>query len=632
MKKPKITLGVCALLFTVCGLTLEGCRKDPGLKSDVTQVVTEKGMLSLSKSSFDQMYAQARKSGKKEAATNLERRFPKFLSMLSTKQNVVSKTAQSFAKNTTMSGKVRSSSSGKRSDVSNSSQDPAHIPDYDVVLKELVDDEAFQALLNVEGEIEVENIIYKVTPYGTFFTDANNTEALETVFSTVALNNDYTLRLEDQTTPILMESVQVQATEYNDVRLLNNSVYFVDSFIEKELPNVDVSVFPTDEAIDPIVYGDRNGSTGTPGPSTPPDNTPTYTPDRLQTNYLSTQAVVKSPQTTDPAYQNMLEYDMEFKSGIGGFLQTFFENSTRYHNFTSKYRVSALMYDRNYGIIKTIGIKVKCQKKGWFWWNKTEAQEIRAGWDYISYVAPGTVPKISLPNYDNPPSIGAYYLINPTENPLYGIPAPFIDAYAKRYNLYGFHMKRGSNEIFTIMIPGGFVPFKPDGYAIPSSKFKDAVHSGWNALKGVLQKSAPPVGPSLVNPDANNYKFPVYSLTTNEVKYLSINDMENMPKSYSSTIERQDILDGNKIATFISPYEVKAYNTDMIDIPLDFSTVEFNFSTDPSKFAVNLTQIAKSLLTPQLADGYKVKAASVFAAVRWNNEWKGIRLYVKMKG
>ncbi|WEK18591.1 MAG: hypothetical protein P0Y49_17525 [Candidatus Pedobacter colombiensis] len=92
-----------------------------------------------------------------------------------------------------------------------------------------------------------------------------------------------------------------------------------------------------------------------------------------------------------------------------------------------------------------------------------------------------------------------------------------------------------------------------------------------------------------------------------------------------------DQLDGNKTTTFISPYEIKAYNTDMIDIPLDLSTVKFSFSTDPSKFSVSLTQIAKSLLTPQLIDSYKVKAASVFGAVRWNNQWKGIRLNVKMK-
>jgi len=634
MKNTKINFGVFILLFALFGLTIQGCRKDLRVNPVISPSVTDRGVLSLSKSTFDELYIKARKSNPQEEVTNLESRFPKFLSLLSKKENQISKTALSVSKNARMivSNKVASlSPPGSKSSLSENYTQPNTPPPYDVVLTEIVDDIAFKSLLNVEGEIEVDNIIYKVTPYGTFFTTADNIQALDSVFNEIALNNDYTLRLEDQVTPLIMQSVQVQATAYDDVRLLNNSVYFVDSFLEKDVPDVEVT-FPSDGMIDPILYPDIAGSTGSPSPVTPPENPPTYAPERLQVNYLSTSAVAQSPQSSDPAYQGMREYSMEFKKGFAGILQTFFENSTRYNNFTDKYRVSALMYDRNYGIIKTIGIKVKCQKKGWLWWNKTEAQEIRAGWDYISYVAPGNVPKISLPSNDLPPSIGAYYLINPTENPYYGIPAPYIDAYAKRYNLYGFYVKRGSNEIFTIMIPGGFVPFKPDGYDIPSSKFKDAIYTGWGALKSVLQKSVPSPMPTTVNPNANSYKFPVYALNNNgEVKYLSINDMENLPKAYSSTIKRSDVLDGNKIATFVSPYEVKAYNTDMIDIPLDLSTVKITLSTDPSNIALNAAQIAKSLLTEQLGEGYEVKGAAIFGAVRWNNQWKGIRLNVKMK-
>lgn len=42
----------------------------------------------------------------------------------------------------------------------------------------LIPDKAFGAVLNKDLEIEVAGIIYKVTPYGTFYTPANNIDSL----------------------------------------------------------------------------------------------------------------------------------------------------------------------------------------------------------------------------------------------------------------------------------------------------------------------------------------------------------------------------------------------------------------------------------------------------------------------
>lgn len=625
-QKFKALLRLVMLCACFC-LIAEGCKKEKNNSAEAIEKLKER--LSISKSTFNELYTQIRQSKSKELPLEVKNNYPRFVSLLKHEPDKVS--------NTSLSLKPSSKSLPKLAGLHDQSMLQESKPAYDEVMNELVDDKAFKSMLNIEGEIEVDNVIYKVTPYGTFFTEADNEKALNKVFKDIAVQNDYTLRLEDQVAPILMDAVQVKSTQYDDVRLLNNSVYFVDSFIEKAMPQPELSIFPSDVTLDPVLFPSNSYSNNNLPNENPQSSisTSTYALERLQSNFLKPEAIMNSPLTTDEAYKNMIEYPIEFRKGIlgmGSILQTFFENSTRYHNFTNKYRVSALMYNRNYGILKTIGIKVKCQKKGWFWWNKTDAQEIRAGWDYISYVSPRSVPKISLPSNDIAPSSGAYYLINPYEDPFYGVPAPHISSAAKRYNLYGFYMKRGSNELFTIMIPGGLVPFKPDGLAVPSSKFKNAIHSGWNVLKKILEKSAPPSGPSLTNSNPTNFKFPIYPLNGNgAIKYLSINDMENMPKAYSSTIERRDILDDNKIATFVSPYETTAYNTDMIDIPFDASSVDIKFSTDPSKPAFNFTQIAKSLLSEQLGEGYEVKGASIFGAVRWNNQWKGIRLNVKMK-
>jgi|GEM_PF-2505876 len=638
MKKNKTNLFIGIVLFSaVMGLTIQGCKKENGSSTESAMVSNSR--LKLSKSAFDDLYKQARQSDKKVISTEIKSRFPEFESLLSHDPAKLSQTALSIKSSSplmmTRKAALQASLGGNLKITSNTGGDGPmeQTPTYDNVLTELVDDQSFQALLNVEGEIQVNNIIYKVTPYGTFFTDATNIDALNTVFADIALQNDYTLRLEDEVVPILMDGIQVQATEYDDVRKLNNNVFFVDSFIDDSGPEPEVTIFPSDAVLDPLLFPGLNSTNNNPPPTTPP--APSLPIENQQSNFLNTVSI-GNPPAGDPAYLNMKEYPIEFKKGFAGIAQTIFDNSTRYNYFNNDYRISALIYNRNYAIIKTIGIKVKCQKKGWLWWNKTDAQEIRAGWDYIIYTAPTGVDKIGLPNNDFAPSIGQPYLINPTENPFYGVPMfGSNDQYAKRYNMYGWYMKRGNNEMFTISIPGGFVPFKYDGDVnIPSSKFKFAIDLGWNELKKALRKSAPATNSvTLMNPDPDNFKFPVYPLNGNGgVKYLSINDMENMPKSYQSPVSKTEFLSGDyKIHSIVSPYEVKVYNTDIIDIPLDLTSVPITLSTNVNNMALNVGQIAKSLLTDQLAKSYDVQAGTIVGAVKFNNAWRAVRINFKMK-
>jgi hypothetical protein len=626
------TKSLCAIiLFSIINVS---CRKDYGNIPEKLEV-SKSTRLSLSHGKFDAIYKDLRQAtGKKEGVRTFQavkELTPNFISLIgSSSDTKISQTASKLAdlrkKPVNILNKTLSLAGNSTSYYDGASIE--HPIPYDEVLEEMVDDQAFASMLNEDGEIEVDNIIYKVTPFGTFYTTSENEALLDNVFQTVYVQNDYTLRLNDLSTPISMEQIDVSNTPYDNVRLLNGSVYFADSFIEEEVINPQPLDFPNDNDLYPFIFPPRTFSPVT--DSQPGSELPI---ERRQTNYLSVVPNNVSSAETNPAYQNMVDYEIDFRSGVGSFIQTLFENSTRYNYFNSNYRISALMYNRNYAIIKTLGIKIKFQKKGWLWWNKMNVSEIRGGWDYIAYNSTISVPKISLPNTDNPPSLGDPYLINPYEAPYYAAPMwGTKSGQGRRYNLYGWYMKRGSNEVFTVMFPGWIVPFKPDGYEVKSSIFKSYIGQGWNELKKILVKSAPPSGPSLLNSDPNNFKFPVYSLNGNgEVKYLSINDMENMPKSNTSSIMRDDVLKDSKINTFVSPYEQVSYNDDKIDILLDFSTVQIKISTDPSNIALSASQVAKSLLTEELTTSFEVKTASVFGAVKYNGQWKGIRLKVKMK-
>jgi len=628
------------LLCALIGLTVQSCKKEK--TADISDGIEAgaKDRLSMSKTAFDNLYSEMRKKNSKELPSNIKNSFPEFVSLFHHKPTVISKTSQSIKATSPlmMARKASLQASLKPITKSNVNSDQGAYeevaPTYDEVMTEIVDDQVFQSMLNVEGEIQVENIIYKVTPYGTFFTNANNYAALNNVFADIALQNDYTVRLEDQATPILMDAVQVESTQYNDVRLLNQSVYFVDSFIEEDLPQPEVTVFPSDAVLDPLIFPNINDAGNTGGNGVTPPSNPEELPIENRQSYFLDNLIMGTQPAADPAYNNNIDYPIEFRTGVGSILQTFFDNSTRYNNFNNKYRMSALMYNRNYGVIKTLGIKVKCQKKGWFWWNKTDAQEIRAGWDYISYKAPIGVEKIGLPNNEFAPSIGQPFLINPTENPFYGVPMwGSGNSYAKRYNLYGWYMKRGDNEIFTVTIPGGLLPINHlEDVDIPSSKFKFAINAGWAKLKEVLTRSAPSSG-SLISPNASNYKFPIYPLNGyGEVKYLSINDMENMPKSYVGGISKTTYLNGDyNLYTIVSPQELREYNTDMIDIPLDFRMIEIKLSTNPNKLAFDIGQAAASLITDKLAKSYNVDKGTIIGAVKWDNQWRSIRLNFKMK-
>lgn len=626
-KQTKAKLFSLVLIFSV--LFLGSCKKEikPSLAS--TDVVSPSNRLSLTKMNFTKIYQELRKAPDKQKlilVSNLKNDHPNFISLAASNSDLLpSKTAMRVPhltfglKDLNQSGNAKGKLSVYGGTGGNPTDEP---PTYDETVEHLISDNSFATLLNEEGEIEVDDIVYKVTPFGTFFSEVSNEQELNSVFASVYNQNDYTLRLTDPDGQILFEDITVAGTNYGDIKLLNQKIYFVDSFIEDNTQQAAEITYQPDATIYPALFPNPNYTPLGNQPA-PPTN---ISPDRQQTNLLSPNLLSSYPTETNQSLaQNTADFDVPFRDGLGSLFDTFFKNATRYNYFNNNhYRTSALFYNRNYGLLKTLGVKVKFQKKGLFWWNKTDAAEIRAGWDYIAYKSAISVPRISLPAGQQIPNYGEPYLINPYLDPYFASPV-WTTTNQIRNVLYGWNIRRGSNELFTIMIPAGLVPFKPDGINIKSSAFKGAIGAGWAALKEILMKSVP----MSASNDKENFKFPIHSLNGDgSVQYYSINEIENSPKSF--TIKSLTTLSDESIQTFISPYEKVVYNDNSIDIPLDFSTASITISTDPNNIALSAAQIAKSLLTKDLPKSFDVQTASIYGAVKYNNEWRAIRLKINM--
>ncbi|WP_293786921.1 hypothetical protein [uncultured Pedobacter sp.] len=214
-------------------------------------------------------------------------------------------------------------------------------------LEEIIGDDAFSALLNSNGEIQVGEDIYKYTDVGIFIVNAKNYEAL----------NRY---LEKE-------------------RIADNLLYPTDDGVRNSYVSARPALMVTSiSADDGIGYY----------PGTLPSSGGGY----------SGGTSTNSPPVTDPNIQmaNFINA-LPACSTYTTFLQSLFGDSDmcvdRYEN---KRRVKSKAYNYNYYLAYNLGVKVKNQFKGWTgFWRKENVDEIRLGvicgtffYDYSSYFNP----------------------------------------------------------------------------------------------------------------------------------------------------------------------------------------------------------------------------------------------------
>ncbi|HLS52398.1 MAG TPA: hypothetical protein VK031_00355, partial [Tissierellaceae bacterium] len=101
----------------------------------------------------------------------------------------------------------------------------------------------------------------------------------------------------------------------------------------------------------------------------------------------NTQYYYARETTDDPLpqsiYDQFITFGYDSHTFAGQTLQGIFgRNKSHYNKFDRKHRVKVKLYNLNYFVYASVGIKVKMHKRGWTGiWHTVKANEIRLGWD-----------------------------------------------------------------------------------------------------------------------------------------------------------------------------------------------------------------------------------------------------------
>ncbi|GMQ29960.1 hypothetical protein [Algoriphagus confluentis] len=206
-------------------------------------------------------------------------------------------------------------------------------------ISELVPDMSLRLFLNDKMEIELEKTIFKVTPFGTFYTRNDNYENLLKVVSHFEKESKQNARVSSGT---------LAGIEGGD------DVYFEDTF-----------------------GGGSSQTTTTPVPS---ENIIYQANDFL--------VLAPQPQYALPKgdYQKFTNYNYGAKTAVGKIFESAFGgNSDFTQNYNTTFRLRVKLYDFNYFFYRTVGLNAKLQKKGWtgIWalTNNVKAEKLVLGWD-----------------------------------------------------------------------------------------------------------------------------------------------------------------------------------------------------------------------------------------------------------
>ncbi|WP_313003920.1 hypothetical protein [Chryseobacterium gleum] len=213
-------------------------------------------------------------------------------------------------------------------------------------LEEIIGDDAFSAILNSDGEIQVGTDIYKYTDAGIFIVNEEKYEVL---------------------TNYLAEQ-----------KIADNLLYTTDDEVRSNFvaQRAALMVYTLDDGVGyyPVTMPALGGGGGGGGTST------------------------NSPPVTDPNVQmaNFIN-SLPNCSTYTTFLQSLFGDSDMcVDKYESKRRVKSKAYNYNYYLVYNLGVKVKHQYRGWTgFWRKENVDEIRLGviagtfyYDYSSYFNP----------------------------------------------------------------------------------------------------------------------------------------------------------------------------------------------------------------------------------------------------
>ncbi len=415
-------------------------------------------------------------------------------------------------------------------------------------LDELVPDPAFASLLNDKLEITVNGMVYKVTPRGTFYCPEEKLDKLYAILEDTQANAPQKRLMPEEH----------QIGDYLYQLPGDDDIYRYDTYVEAT-ENNPTSARVTGTGCNSV---EQPFACGNPLLNVP---TTTFVGKPLRWCLLP-----------EDAYCSLVTHTYGANTVVGKWIEGVVgRNEDFSEDFDGRNRVRVNLYNLNFVVFSTIGIKVKFQRQGWTGiWYKTNTEQLAIGWDALvfevpfAYSAPtGLQPfpgktfakeVIKFPNFDVQVDAISYL-----DNRL--MKSIFPD---KDYDLY-------SNKTISDALND-----------LANQQLGDLSKKIWNYAK---QEYAP-------------HQVAAEQASTKAFRYF-------FPDKYVMALSRWET----------------AYNNDSeINLTLDFNTIQIGYSGNGQEF-----EAWKNFIQPSLEKGaksYTIKKASIFGAAKYNNTWKGVRI------
>lgn len=224
---------------------------------------------------------------------------------------------------------------------------------YDTLVPEI----EVAELLNVNGQVQIGDTIYKISPKGTYAYPAS----LNTTFS---LNFN---QLENMEGTLISEDYYSLAWGINRFDTYNQNYKTELNFDANKLP----FYFLDDE------IGDGSGGSNTGGSNTGND---------YGTSYVSAEGRSGNSHYYDADWTKFPTYDTDDVNWFYGLWQSIFGCDKGYtYDISNNRRVKVKLYYYNYIFVASSGTYVEMQKKNWIGWSGTTAEKLFLQWDNIIF-------------------------------------------------------------------------------------------------------------------------------------------------------------------------------------------------------------------------------------------------------
>lgn len=252
-------------------------------------------------------------------------------------------------------------------------------------------DPYFRATLDEKNSVEVNNIKYRLTQYGTYIYDSYLEEKVDSILFSNQKNNT---KLSIRNRKIKGEESSLEADFY----LVSSGIKRYDTYRSIDsLREIGIETYMDDELDSEIEK-----------------------PGAFASNKILTySSEIKTPPQplADYIYESFSNENYDSRTWAGNIIQGLI-GRTKGHtqDFSNRDRVRVNFYSVNTVIYNSTGIKVKMQRKGWTQiWRQQNAEALRVGWDGLILTfkmdqpvpgQPTAVPKIEgLSKIDFPPTI-----------------------------------------------------------------------------------------------------------------------------------------------------------------------------------------------------------------------------------